>query len=123
MLCSEVVGAGSNNTTGVIFLITVGICVVGMFIYYTFTETGKAAAKQIRKEKAADPKGKPLSQVGLKPAGTDAGSGGLACPKCHGTQFKVQRKTSTKIAFGAASLLGNARWVRCVTCGERYRRA
>jgi len=44
------------------------------------------------------------------------------CPKCRGTQFKVGRKTSTKLLFGAASMLGQAQWVRCVTCGERYRR-
>ena len=46
-----------------------------------------------------------------------------ACPRCGGTQFKVQRKTSTKLMFGLASMLGNARWVRCVKCGTRYRRA
>lgn len=46
----------------------------------------------------------------------------LACPKCGGGQFKVRRRTSTKVALGAASLLGQAKWVRCVTCGTEYRR-
>jgi hypothetical protein len=57
-----------------------------------------------------------ISQVGQKTAA------GLACPKCGGTQFKATRKTSTKLALGMASMLGQARWVTCVTCGTRYQR-
>jgi hypothetical protein len=47
---------------------------------------------------------------------------GLACPKCGGTQFKAHRRLSTKLMFGAASLLGQAKHVRCVTCGTDYLR-
>lgn len=57
-----------------------------------------------------------ISEVGEQTAA------GLACPKCGGTQFKAGRKTSTKLAFGATSMLGQAHFVRCVTCGTRYRR-
>jgi hypothetical protein len=67
------------------------------------------------------PSSRPDSRRTLTEVG-DRTSGVLACPRCGGTQFKVQRKTSTKLAFGLSSMLGNARWVRCVTCGQRYRR-
>ena len=67
--------------------------------------------------RGAGTSGQRLATVGAR---TPAG---LACPKCGGTQFKPARKTSTKVIFGAASMLGQAKWVRCVTCGERYRRS
>jgi hypothetical protein len=50
------------------------------------------------------------------------GNGAPLCPRCGGTQFKVRRRTSTKVLFGVASLLGQAKHVRCVTCGAEYDR-
>lgn len=55
-----------------------------------------------------------LSEVGERTAA------GLACPICGGTQWKAHRTLGTKLAFGLASMLGNARRVRCVTCGTDY---
>jgi hypothetical protein len=85
------------------------------------TESGKALVESFssarsKREKARH--GQTLSARGVH----GEGGAGLACPKCGGSQFKVARKNSTKIAFGAASMLGQAHWVRCVTCGTRYRR-
>jgi hypothetical protein len=65
---------------------------------------------------AAPSRSRNLSVVG------DRSSGALACPRCRGTQFKVRRRTSTKVLFGVASLLGQAKHVRCVTCGSEYDR-
>jgi hypothetical protein len=47
--------------------------------------------------------------------------GGI-CPRCGGTSFEAVRSTGRKVAFGFASLLAPANEVRCVTCGERFKR-
>lgn len=61
------------------------------------------------------------SRLPLSMVGAQAG-GGLACPKCGGQSFRAHRRLSTKLTFGVVSLLGNARRVRCVTCGTDYAR-
>src|SRR5579859_341045 len=94
-------------------LIIIVVFVIAVGCWGVFTKSGQAFAEQERRKKV----GQTISH-----AGTRSGGGGLACPKCGGTQFKAHRKTSTKLAFGAASLLGQAKWVRCVTCAADYRR-
>lgn len=74
-----------------------------------------SSGRQAGRERREPPK---ISQAGVH----GEGGAGLACPVCGGGEFKVARKVSTKLMFGAASLLGQARYVRCVTCGTRYRR-
>lgn len=107
------IGAASS---GAVVVDVLFIVLIVAFFYWRFlTPSGKAAnASRLARKAAKDPK--PLSQVG------DKTGAGLACPKCGGTQFKAGRKTSTKLAFGATSMLGQAHFVRCVTCGTRYRR-
>lgn len=82
------------------------------------TPEGRAERAAARKAVVEDQarRRRPLSEVAERTAA------GLACPKCGGTQFKAARKTSTKLMFGAASMLGQAHFVRCVSCGTRYRR-
>lgn len=95
------------------------VCLVGAGLLWTGPgrelvasfSAGRQAARS-RREPAK------ISQAGVH----GEGGAGLACPVCGGSEFKVGRKTSTKLLFGAASLLGQARYVRCVTCGTRYRR-
>lgn len=99
---------------GVIFI----VAIVAVIYFLGFTSQGKAVRDWWSKGRARN-RQRTISQVGVKSAGTGAG---LACPKCGGTQFKVRRRTSTKLAFGAMSLLGQAKHVRCVTCGTEYRR-
>jgi uncharacterized Zn finger protein len=48
--------------------------------------------------------------------------GNLHCPACSGTQFEAVRSSGRKLAFGIASLLAPANQVRCVTCGEIFKR-
>jgi hypothetical protein len=45
--------------------------------------------------------------------------GGLACPRCGGTQFKAKRSVKGKVAAG---LLAPKSQVRCVTCGAVFKR-
>jgi hypothetical protein len=54
-----------------------------------------------------------ISQVGVKSAG------GLACPKCGGTNFTAKRSAGGKVGFG---LLAAKTRVKCVTCGAQYTR-
>lgn len=94
------------------------IVIIGGFCWWAYgTDSGRKAMAEARVKRAQKKYPAPISAVGTKVEGA-----GLACPKCGGTQFKVQRKTSTKVAFGMASMLGNAKHVRCVTCGTRYLR-
>lgn len=69
----------------------------------------------------------PISQV------ADRSSGGLACPKCGGTNLKAKRSgkavvgvtAGTVATFGLGAVFaGKAkkRWVVCETCGTRYQR-
>lgn len=107
------VGANSAGRTAVdvVFL----VAIVSFLCWRFFTPNGHAfGVTAMERRKARQPK--PISSVGEKTAA------GLACPKCGGTQFKTGRKTSTKLTFGASSMLGQAHFVRCVTCGTRYRR-
>ena len=104
-----------QKTNWVVTVIFV-VAVLGIAYWLVFTDSGKAAMAASRRRKEAK-KPKAISQVGVK-----SEAAGLACPKCGGTQFKAARKTSTKLAFGAASMLGQAHFVRCVTCGTRSRR-
>ena len=48
--------------------------------------------------------------------------GNLHCPTCGGTQFETMRSMARKVMFGVASLLAPANQVRCVTCGETFKR-
>lgn len=95
------------------------VLVVGAWLLRT--DSGNAVVESFTNARSKREKvrhGQTLSARGIH----GEGGAGLACPHCGGTQFKVARKTGTKLAFGAASLLGQAHWVRCVTCGTRYRR-
>lgn len=62
---------------------------------------------------------KAISEVG------DQTAGGLACPKCGGTQFKAKRsrlaKTVTVVSIVGVVAMPK-RWVKCVTCGTEYQR-
>lgn len=89
---------------------------VGLLVLWLFgTESGRTWAGNARLARARK---RPST---ISSVGTHAdGGGGLACPKCGGTQFKAGRRAGTKVAFGAMSLLGQAKHVRCVTCGTQY---
>jgi hypothetical protein len=97
--------------------------VVGCLIAWWLvgSESGRAtlaARSEARSARAA--KGpQVLSRVGTR---VDEDGPVLACPRCGGTQFQAHRRLSTKLMFGAASLLGQAKHVRCVTCGTDYLR-
>ena len=107
------------------FAVMAAIFLGGYGAYFTLTTRGRSSwaltrelarrNRHIEAERRIADRSK-ISDVGVK---TPAG---LACPKCGGTQFKAGRKASTKVAFGVASLLGEAQHVRCVTCGTRYMR-
>jgi hypothetical protein len=102
--------------------IIIVVFIIAAFYWFLGTDSGRNFRKQVKlaeESKGAKPKAPPISRVGVKNSGRGTG---LACPKCGGTQFKVGRKTSTKLLLGFASLLGQAKWVRCVTCGEQFRR-
>lgn len=47
--------------------------------------------------------------------------GSLRCT-CGSTQFKAQRSTGRKVAFGFASLLGSTNEVKCLVCGRKFKR-
>ncbi len=49
-------------------------------------------------------------------------NGAPTCAKCGGTSFTPRRKTSTKVMFGALSLVAAPKHVECVTCGQLYTR-
>lgn len=51
-----------------------------------------------------------------------ASSLGGACARCGGTTFEAVRSTKRKLAFGLASLALPKNEVRCVMCGQRYKR-
>jgi hypothetical protein len=125
--------------------VIVGLLVAGGVYYYGFTEKGRAEAaatqqrqkakrnQQVSRDMRKKPGGSvraPISAVGVQnPTG-----GGLACPKCGGTQFKARRSkgarvgiAATTIATGGLAGLGAAavtkqRKVQCVTCGTIYER-
>jgi hypothetical protein len=63
--------------------------------------------------KAIADRGNRISQVGVKSAG------GLACPKCGGTNFTAKRSVGGKVGLG---LLAPKTRVRCVTCGATFTR-
>lgn len=46
----------------------------------------------------------------------------LHCPTCGATQFEAMRSTGRKLMFGVASLLAPANQVRCIICGEVFKR-
>jgi DNA polymerase II large subunit len=56
---------------------------------------------------------------GRKQRASDLGG---VCPKCGGTSFEAVRSTGRKVAFGFASLLAPGNEVRCITCGEKFKR-
>ena len=62
----------------------------------------------------------PISEVGVK------GEGGLACPKCGGTQFQARRTKAARTGVVMGGLAGAAmtkqKQVTCVTCGTIYKR-
>lgn len=61
-----------------------------------------------------------LSQVGRLTAG------GLACPKCGGTQFTAKRSATGKVigfsTLGVGGLIAPKSMVKCVTCGTMFKR-
>lgn len=61
-----------------------------------------------------------LSEVGR----TD--DGGLRCPNCGGTQFKAKRSGKAKVigglTVGLGALAAPKSRVKCVTCGEEFKR-
>ncbi len=63
---------------------------------------------------------RPISEAG------DQTAGGLACPKCGGTQFKAKRGRLGKLigvaTVGVGALAVPKRWVKCETCGTEYQR-
>jgi hypothetical protein len=52
--------------------------------------------------------------------------GGLACPKCGGTQFKARRSNTKRVTLAAtaaiATPLTRQTQVQCVTCGTKFKR-
>lgn len=56
---------------------------------------------------------KKLSNVGDRTAGV------LACPRCGGTSFKAKRSAKGKLGMG---ILAPKTRVKCVTCGEVFKR-
>lgn len=95
------------------------ICMIAFAGYFLGTQRGRDYVKRSRQQSALVAKArapKRITQVGVKTPG------GLACPKCGGTSFAAGRKTSTKLLFGASSMLGQAKHVRCVTCGTQFAR-
>jgi hypothetical protein len=56
---------------------------------------------------------------GIKQRASDIGG---VCPSCGGTSFETVRSTGRKVAFGFASLLAPGNEVRCITCGEKFKR-
>lgn len=55
----------------------------------------------------------PLSRVGIR------GEGGIACPKCGGTQFTAKRSNTGKVVVG---LIAPKSQVKCVACGLKFKR-
>jgi len=45
-----------------------------------------------------------------------------ACPRCGSANLVPRRKTSTKVVFGFASLLGRAKHAECASCGYLVKR-
>lgn len=124
-----------------VFFIIVGAVIVIMTIY--MIAIGPEKRMQLR-DQAAERKAaktseaisrrrpatvrQPISQVGTPSTG-----GGLACPKCGGTQFKARRSKGARAGIGVVSVaslgLGAASLavkkknrVQCVTCGNIYQR-
>ena len=64
---------------------------------------------------------KKLSKVADKAEG-----GGVACPKCGGTQFEPKRSFKGKAigvaTIGVGAVLAPKSRVRCVTCGKEFKR-
>jgi DNA-directed RNA polymerase subunit RPC12/RpoP len=62
----------------------------------------------------------------LSKAGDHGDDGTLRCPKCGGTNFTAKRSTKAKIlggvTVGVGALLAPKSRVRCVTCGETFKR-
>lgn len=52
--------------------------------------------------------------------------GGIACPKCGGTQFTAKRSMKAKTlgvaTVGVGAALAPKSQVKCVTCGKMYKR-
>jgi DNA-directed RNA polymerase subunit RPC12/RpoP len=63
--------------------------------------------------KALGDRANTISKVGVQTLG------GLACPKCKGTNFTAKRSAGGKVGLG---LLAPKTRVRCVTCGATYTR-
>jgi hypothetical protein len=88
----------------------------------------QARQKQVAARKAASAP-VPISQIGIRTGG------GLACPRCGGTNFKARRSTKGRAGIVGATLLtggllGTAAgagltkqaWVTCITCGSLFGR-
>lgn len=87
----------------VIVLFATGNIIIGALVIGVTIGLAKVAGDQSNK----------ISKVGVQ------GAGGLACPKCGGTQFKAKRSAGGKVGLG---LLAPKTRVKCVTCGAQYTR-
>lgn len=98
-------------------LICVGIAVVLMGLFM-LTPAGKAAYR----ESMANQQGKPQRKIDKrekKMATFSKVAADGACPRCGSTQFTAKRSMKGKMAAG---ILATKTQVRCVGCGQTYRR-
>jgi DNA-directed RNA polymerase subunit RPC12/RpoP len=72
----------------------------------------------------------PKAKLGSRPKfseAADRSSGTAACPRCGGTDFTAKRSVKGKtVGFGLAGiggLLAPKSQVKCVTCGEMFKRS
>lgn len=79
-----------------------------------------AAAQADRAKAGTIGSRRPISQVG------DRTAGGLACPRCGGSQFTAKRSNTGKVigftTLGVGGLIAPKSQVKCVTCGAMFKR-
>ncbi|MBV9293385.1 MAG: hypothetical protein JO222_13130 [Frankiales bacterium] len=110
-----------------VFFVILLVVVVGGAIWQLSTPEGRAKAEQHaaerRERRASRPRATrstPISSAGK------VDGGGLACPRCGGTQFKARRSTKARagiVMTGAVGAVATRQTqVTCVTCGTRWKR-
>ena len=96
------------------------LLVIGMVAAFIIYETLKSPETKQREAEQLRLKRTPISQLGRQT------HGGLACPKCGGTQFKARRSGGARAGIVATGLVGLAftkqTKVACTTCGTIYQR-
>ena len=102
---------------------------IGWVIFWvTCTENGRKAEAQRKALQASKRQNqtRPTHKTTISQAGVRSGSGGLACPKCGGSQFKARRSSAARAAVittGVAGALATKKTqVTCETCGTRFAR-